>query len=440
MKILFNRFYNSMKKNENIILVLLLIGLVVRIIYVSQIKILPWNDMAMWDKARLSILQGTKYDVNWPPVYPLFLAALSFLFGNSYIVIGIAQSVVSSLTCLLIYLIAKDTFNNKVGLISLAISCFYIDMFWYSGVLLAETLGLFLFTLVIYFIIKEKSHIITGFLFGLTLLTKGVFLITLPGIILWLFLKSDKNKVVSNISRFVILTFLTISPWTVRNYFEYKSFVLLEPHYGINVFVGHNPSATGGADYYFIDYDYGKFYKDDSLSIVEKSRIGLKIAFDFAVTHPFREIQLFFLKLSKYCTLSTHFDFYSAGYPLRKTFFVLAILTHSMLFPLFILGMVFSLKNKNAIGLTIIICNFTLVLITLFCVYGRMRFSSVSSIIILASYGISVIPEILDKLKRNEFADISKKLKLTVILTALLYANFIMQAITRSKDILNRFK
>jgi len=428
------------KIENNIIPILLFIGLLLRIIYDIHIDILPWNDMAVWDKARISILSGKKYDVNWPPVYPLFLAAISFLFGNSYLILGITQAFISALTCFLIYLIAKNIFNNKVGLISLIISCFYIDMIWYAGVLMAETLGLFLLLTVVYLILKEKSYITTGILFGLTCLTKGVFLIALPGIIIWIWIKSNKKTVLLKIFKFTIFTFLTILPWIIRNYFEYKSFVLIEPKVSIEIFIGHNPSATGGCDYYFIEHDYGHFYKDDSLSIIEKNKIAKEIAINFACNNPAREIQLIFLKLSQYWALRTHFDFYAAKYPLRKLFFTLAILIHAVIFPLCFLGAIFSLKNKNAIGQSIIICIFTLVYITLFYASGRLRFPIVPFIIILASYGFYLLPEIICKLKTGDIKDISKKLTISVILTFLLFANFIMQIITRYKDVLNRFK
>ena len=366
-----------------------------------------------------------------------------------------AQSVLSSLTCLLIYLTAKETFNKTAGIIALFISCFYVDMIWFSGVLMSETLGLFLLCAVVYLILLKRSPVLTGAIFGMACLTKGIYLITFPALLLWIFLmydssaaapsqrppapKTDKKKAAWAAAKFALFTFLVISPWTVRNYYEYGGFVLLAPHDGPSIFIGHNPSATGGADFYFVDKDYGKWYTDKSLSGLKASQVAFKLAVDYAVNHPAREAQLFFLKLSKYWSLRTHFDMNNGPYPLKKTFFFLSILTHFLLLPACFLGAVFSLKNRSAVISTITICLNTLVFATLFFASGRMRFQLVPFIIILASYGFYLAPEMISRLRRSDMAGVSGRLTAAAAMTLLLYANFVVQILEKHADIAQRF-
>ncbi|MBI4801356.1 MAG: glycosyltransferase family 39 protein [Elusimicrobia bacterium] len=436
-----DRIFNWVKRERNYVFLLLFAGLVIRIFYVWLAGgVLPWTDMQRYDEARLAILHGQKYAADWPPLYPLFLAAVSFLFGESHLPLYIAQAVLSALTCLFIYLIADRTFGKTAGLLSLVISCFYVDMVWYPAVLLAETLGLLLLCAVVYLLLDRRSPVLAGILFGLTCLTKGVYLITFPGLLLWLMLRPGKKEAAAAVLKFTAFTFLTIAPWTVRNYYEYKGFVLLAPQDGPSIFLGHNPSATGGADFFFVNKDYGKWFTDDSISVVEKGRIAKKMALEYALSHPLREAQLFFLKLSKYWSLRTHFDINNGPYPLKTPFFFLSIITHIFLFPACFLGAVFSLKDKNAFISTIIISVNTLAFTTLFFASGRMRYQLAPFIIILASYGLRILPEIAGKLRGPAAGGISKKLAAAAALTFLLYANFIYQVIEKHKDIANRFQ
>lgn len=429
-------------QGKKYLLCVLSAGLVIRIIYAwLAVSVAPWNDMAVYDSARLTILNHGKYIYggSWPPGYPLLLAAITFVFGDGYLPLYLTQAVISSLTCLLIYLIAKKTFNGTAGFIALLISSFYVDMIWYSGILLAETFGIFLLCAVVYLLLLKKSPAIPGVLFGLTCLVKGVYLISFPALLLWIFLISDRKKAVSAAAKFAAFTFLAISPWTVWNSFEHGKFVLLTPHEGGSVFMGHNPSATGGADFDFMDKDFAGFYNDNSLSEAQKSQMAFNFGVDYALHHPAREVQLFFLKLSKYWSLRTHFDPNNGPYPLKRTFFYLSIAIHSLLFPACFLGAVFSLKNKSAAISAFAICINTLVFTTLYFASGRMRFQLVPFIIILASYGFSLTPEIISRFRKSGMADISGKVTAAATLTLLLYANFIMQAVEKHKDIARRF-
>ncbi len=419
---------------------LLLAGLVLRVAYAwVAAGVLPWTDMLGYDNARLALLHGRQYPADWPPVYPAFLAAVSFVFGEGYFALYAAQALVSSLTCLVIYLIARDTFGGTAGALALLISCLYVDMAWYSAVMMAETLGVLLLSVVVYLLLRRKSPVLAGVFFGLTCLVKGVYLITFPALLLWILLRNDRKAAFASILKFTVFTFLVISPWTIRNYRVYKGFVLLAPQDGASFFLGHNPTATGGADFNFVGQDFAAWFTDKSKSELERGRIARKMAVEYALSHPAREVQLFFLKLSKYWSLRTHFDMNNGDYPLKRPFFFLSIATHMLIFPACFLGAVFSLKNRDALVSTMAIGLNTLVFTTLFFASGRMRYQLVPFIIILAGYGFSLLPEIIGKLRKSAAADISGKLAAAAALTILLYANFIYQALEKHADIARRF-
>lgn len=428
------------RQERNYLLLLLSAGLLFRLLYVwAAAGVAPWNDMAFYDQGRLEILNKGTYSMDWPPVYPLFMAAVSYLTGGGLLAVYFAQAAVSVLTCFLIYLITKEIFGRAPAVIALAVSCFYTDMALYAGVLMAETLGIFLLSLVIYLLLVKKPAALAGLLFGLACLTKGVYLISLPAILLWLYLRAEKKTAARTLLTFTACTFLAIAPWTARNYRVHKGFVLITAHEGGSLFLGHNPYAKGGADFDYISTPYGSWERDPSLSLKQKADIAQRLGREFIRNNPGREAQLFFLKLSKYWSLRTHFDMNNGPYPLKKTFFFLSILTHIVLFPALILGAFFSRKDKKALVSHLIIAVNTLVFITLFFATGRMRYQLVPFIIILGAYGLSLLPGIIAGLKGSQAPALRKELAAPAALTLLLYANFVWQALEKHAAIAARF-
>jgi len=428
------------KKETKTVLLLLAAGLLARALYAwAATAVPPWNDLAIYDQGRLEILNLGSYSLDYPPVYSFFLAVVSFIFGGGHLTLYLAQAVVSTATCYLLYLIARKTFGKSAGLLTLVVSCLYIDMVWYTGVLMAETFGIFLLTLVVYLVLTKKHPAITGIAFGLTCLTKGVYLISLPALLLWLFLNTERKSAARAVITFTACMFLAIAPWTIRNYGVHKGFVLITAHEGGSIFMGHNPYAKGGADFDFLPTDYGSFERDPSLTTKQKTVIARNLAFDFIRNNPGREVELFFLKLSKYWSLRTHFDMNNGPYPLRKTFFFLSILTHMVLFPAMILGAFFSRKDKTALVSHFVIGLNTLIFITIFFATGRMRFQLVPFILLLSGYGLSLLPGIIAGLKGPDAAALRKRLTAPAVITVLLYINFIYQILEKHAVIAARF-
>ncbi len=437
---------NEDKRTSNMALWgILIFGFALRAAYVLSVRVLPWSDMALWDEYRLSILHGLPYPVGWTPLYPALLALLTKLFGESYLIFNMANAFFSALTCLYIYLCAKEVFGRKTAYISLLISAVYIDMIWYCGVMLAETFTIFLLTVLVYNIIKNGSPIVSGIIFGLTCLTKGSFLICLPALLFWIHYKYKPEGWFKKAALFSVFAFLVILPWSIRNVtgikttLFLKTTILIEPTWAETIFAGHNPYATGGPDFYFLKHEYSKFYTDPSLSPVERNRIFLKKALEFALANPLREFQLTLLKISKHLTFATSFVLYRADYPARKVMYVLSLLENMVIFPLCILGFVFSFRDKNAIGFAAIITVFIGLFVTLFCAEVRKRMPFVPYMLILASYGATLLPGIIAGIKKRETGEMRGRLMIAAVLSSLLFLNFFYQVATRYRDVLQRF-
>ena len=427
------------KKERLALFAALALGFVLRASYVVNVNLPPHNDMAEWDKARLSIINSLPYTANWTPLYPAVLALITKVFGESYVVLNLANAVFSIITCYYIFLSAREIFGKRTAYLALLFSAVYIDMIWYCGVMMAETLGMMLLTVLVYRVIKNRSFAVSGLFLGLTCLTKGLFIVLLPGFLVWIYQRERKAAWLRKSAVFTGMTFLTLLPWSVRNIIVHKAPVLLEPHWASAMFAGHNPYATGGYDYEYLNHEDGKFELDPALSIVEKNRLYTRKALDFMLHNPLRELQLTALRASKHLTFATSFVAYREPYPARKLMFGLSLLQNMILFPLCALGMAFSFRDRGAFGFSMIITILAGVFITIFSANTRMRMPLVPAMLTLAAHGAILLPGILARVKSGEIAEIKCKLFTISSAVLLLYANFAYQAVTRWQDVAGRF-
>lgn len=435
-----NDYFNWSEKRERLALWgMLAFGFALRAAYIISSKVPLFSDMLEWDKARLAIVHSLPYSANWTPLYPAALALVTFIFGDNYVVLNLANAVFSTVTCWYIFLSAREVFGKKTAYLALLLSAVYVDMIWYCSVMLAETLGMMLLTILAYRIIKDKNSAVNGLVFGLTCMTKGLFLLCLPGLLFWIWYKNRPGAWLKKAALFSVFAFLAILPWSIRNMGVYKKPVMLEPHWAMAIFDGHNPYSTGSCDYLFLGTEYGKFYNDPSLSIVEINRICLEKSIDFALHNPLKEIQLTLLKTSKHLAFTTSFVLYRADFPVKKLMFSASVLQNMLLFPLCVLGMVFSFRDRKAFGFSILILSFVGIFITLFSAEVRKRMPFVPFMLILAAHGALLLPGLIERLRARDTKGIAGKLAVSAAVCALLYINFAYQLVTRWKDVAGRF-
>lgn len=418
----------------------LALGFALRAAYAAAAaRVLPWSDMGEWDKARQSVAYGLPYTVHWTPLYPAALALLTKIFGENYVVFGLANAAFSAATCWLVFLTAREAFGRRTAWLALLLSVVYVDMIWYSGVMLAETIGMLLLTLTAWLVVKNKHAALAGAAFGLTCMAKGLFLLCLPAFLLWLWYRHRNEGWLKKAVYFALLAGLVMLPWNIRNRLFHKQAVMLEPHWAMAIFDGHNPYSTGTCDYLFIGTEYGKFYDDPNLTVVEKNRICMEKSIEFALNNPLKELQLTVMKASKHLVFTTSFVLYRTDYPLRKTLFILSVLQNMLIFPLCVLGLVFAFRDRNGFGFSLIILFFVGIFITLFSAEVRKRMPFVPFMLILAAHGAALLPGLLERLRAGDTAGVRGKLLTVGTAWALLYANFFYRVATRWQDVLGRF-
>ena len=91
------------------------------------------------------------------PVFPILLAGFYYLFGendNAHLVLMLFQSALSVWLCYLIYQLGRIIFDEKTGLIAMAIAVFYPIFIIYSGRALNTMTSIFTVTFFFYLLLK----------------------------------------------------------------------------------------------------------------------------------------------------------------------------------------------------------------------------------------------------------------------------------------------
>jgi len=175
------------------------------------------------------------------PGYPLFLAAVYAIFGVHLTPVQALQCLMFVGTSCLTQAVARGIYSPRVGLIAGLLVAVHPSLLRYVPDLHLETMLTFLFTLSVWcsYRFYEKPTLgrglVLGLTWGLASLTKPVVLLY-PGVFaaLWLLSLRRRGALSGPSSWRAPLTFLaaslaamalTISPWTIRNYFVTGHFV-----------------------------------------------------------------------------------------------------------------------------------------------------------------------------------------------------------------------
>lgn len=175
-----------------------------------------------------------------PPVYPLFLAVIYYVFGleNIYMVYFM-QAILSTMTVYYIYKLASSIFNKNEALLAFYWAGIYIFYIRFVGWIYRETLVTFLMIYLIYhlwlfFDRKNKVNFLKNIdiwkfiiAFILLLHTDARYLAYIPFLLILFVIYEGFYRGIKYCSVVFIILVLMIIPWTIRNYIAYEGFVLI---------------------------------------------------------------------------------------------------------------------------------------------------------------------------------------------------------------------
>lgn len=399
------------------------LALAVRLIYLAQIE----SSLPFFSAPTLDEL----YHDNWAqqissgdwiggepffraPLYVYLLALIYKVFGHSLLLPRLFQIVIGSLSCVLIFLLAKKLFNRTVAIISGVTACLYAMLIFYDLQLLITSLVVFLDLVLIRLIIhagekpEPMNWLLAGSVLGVSALARPNILVFVPFILIWMFFQfRNKLDTKAIMMRWAILcagALLLIAPVTIRNYVVSKDFVLIAWQGGLNFYLGNNPQATGytaaspltGRDLTggiaraktIAEQETGRKLKPS-----EASGFWYRKGADFVLSHPWdwlklvgKKIVLFWkgYEISNTQNVYTHKEFSSLFDLLLGRGVV--YLPFGLVGPLSIVGLLVSLKNpRKYLLLYLFILSYSASIIIFF-ICSRFRMPVIPFLIMFSSF------------------------------------------------------
>jgi len=239
---------------------LLTIALVLRILWVSMIPNEQVADFASYNDIAFSLVRGLGYvsptgDASaFKPIgYPLFLAGVYRIFGESTFVAKIAQANVSVVLCYLIFIIARSLFGRNLAFIAMTFAVLHPSFIFTTSILGTETVFtcLLLGTIALLVTTPSPSNLSrlrligSGILLGTAALVRPTALLFPFALVLWLMSASvTLKRAVVMLVFFSLGVILPVAPWTLRNYSQFQRIVPISTNGGANLLYGHNPLGT----------------------------------------------------------------------------------------------------------------------------------------------------------------------------------------------------
>jgi len=159
-----------------------------------------------------------------PPVYPYFLA-LSFILGGSYLLVVIPQALFGTVTVACAYLIGKELFSERAGLIAALFTAFYPYYVVHDTALQETSMVTALGALSVYLLLRARRSpaavpsLLTGVTLVATVLTRTTMLPFALGALAWLAVFGaglPRQKILR--AGFALCAFaLLLGSWLVRN-------------------------------------------------------------------------------------------------------------------------------------------------------------------------------------------------------------------------------
>jgi len=180
-----------------------------------------------------------------PPGYPLFLGLIVSL-GLGITAARLLNFAALYISLLCLYYLLEHRAYRIASLLAVMLAMGYMVLFYTAGTLYPQTFGTLFFILAILFYWKEpfsyRYAIFAGISLGIAILTIPTFLFV--PIFFVLFSILSRKDALTKLGLFLLVVFLVLSTWTVRNYLVFDRFGLTSFYFGLNFLIGNNPATT----------------------------------------------------------------------------------------------------------------------------------------------------------------------------------------------------
>ena len=246
-------------------------------------------------------INGTDPSAWRPPGYPFWLS-IFIKAGANLFLLRMINFVLNGLSLFLIYKILENR-SKLTGLIGAVLFSLYPLFFFTASTLYPQTFVTTLFLLALYLLLSKKeisykTAFIIGLIYGLLTLTVVTFLGSLIVTVIWLclFVENSKKKALL----MLMITLLTLMPWTIRNYLVFNTYVFVANNGGVAFVMGNSPDTrpNGGGNIKLPEIN------SRERNEIETDQYFKMNAWNYILTHKFDSLKMYILKFLNYFNYS----------------------------------------------------------------------------------------------------------------------------------------
>ncbi|MGB4780426.1 MAG: glycosyltransferase family 39 protein [Candidatus Methylomirabilis sp.] len=281
------------------------VGAIVRLILLYVLGDLDlWMDEEQYQEIAVNLVEGRGFALqgqptSWrPPLYPFLLSGLYMLAGTTHPIVARAfQAILSLVNGLMVYMLGRRLFGERVGLGAALLFTVYPSFLFYNNHLLTEVLFTFLLTVTAYCFAAylENGRLpflaASGVALGLAVLTRDIVwpMVGIMTLLIGYVTRQDFIRRTWH-SAVLLMSFLVITmPWVIRNTRLQDTVTLIATNGGI-VFL------EGNYEYTPLDRPWRSHALDPELKVRrllptgltegQRQRIAFQRGLEFIRTHP----------------------------------------------------------------------------------------------------------------------------------------------------------
>ena len=196
-------------------------------------------DSLQYSQAAVNLLTVGELGANYDraPAYPVFLAVVYFLFGESIFAIRIVESFMGALLALILAALGRRIAGETVGALAGLIWAVYPMGIFIAGLVYPTNLTAMLLACGVWCALpatheelSPKGVFSAGLFFGLAALAIPVALLTILVVATWVFFRARYSRVLLT-SFFLLGTAVSLGPWTARNFLIYGQLVPIQANF-----------------------------------------------------------------------------------------------------------------------------------------------------------------------------------------------------------------
>lgn len=407
----------------------------VRLVHVWQIRTAPFFSVLMGDShgydewaQRIAGGEWVGHEVFYQaPLYPYLLGAIYAVAGRSLLLVRIVQSVMGSVSCVLLAIAGARLFSTRVGLAAGVMLALYAPAIFFDGLLQKSTLDVFFVCLALWLITKTGTAETTeraennssqrsqrvlrlasffwlGVAMGGLALTRENAIVLIAVVALWAaFVHQTRAAAI-----FVAGVAIVLAPVAARNAYVGGGFYVTTSQAGPNFYIGNNPKSDG--TYQALRFGRGapEFERQDATDLAEHA-LGKTLtpsevssywtdrALDYIVSQPASWLTLMVKKTVLLVNAAEMVDTESQethaewSTPLR----LLGPIGHfGVLVPLALLGLIATFPSSGASNRSLLWLLYALIVayaasVVMFYVFARYRYPLVPFLMLFAAAGVA---------------------------------------------------